>query len=57
MDLFTGKIVGWRAGSRMTKELVIEALEQAYEREKPEAVYCTTQTVAANTHQRNTRTS
>lgn len=37
MDLFTRKIVGWRAGSRMTKELVIEALKQAYEREKPEA--------------------
>lgn len=37
LDLFTRKIVGWRAGSRMTKELVMEALEQAYEREKPEA--------------------
>lgn len=37
MDLFTRKIVSWSAGSRMTKELVIEALEQAYQREKPEA--------------------
>jgi putative transposase len=37
MDLFTRKIVGWKASSRMTKELVIETLEQAYEREKPEA--------------------
>lgn len=30
MDLFTRKIVGWKADLRMTKELVIEALEQAY---------------------------
>ena len=37
MDLFTRKIVGWKADSRMTKELVIEALEQAYEREQPDA--------------------
>lgn len=37
MDLFTRKIVGWKADSRMTKELVIAALEQAYEREKPDA--------------------
>jgi len=37
MDLFTRKIVGWKADSRMTKELVIEALDQAYEREKPQA--------------------
>lgn len=36
MDLFTRKIVGWKADSRMTKELVIEALEQAYQREKPD---------------------
>jgi putative transposase len=37
MDLFTRKIVGWKADSRMTKELVIEALEQAFQREKPTA--------------------
>ncbi|GEO26958.1 transposase [Alicyclobacillus acidoterrestris] len=37
MDLYTRKIVGWKAGSRMTKELVIDALEQAYQREKPAA--------------------
>ena len=37
MDLFIRKIVGWKADSRMTKELVIDALEQAYEREKPDA--------------------
>ncbi|MFB5193285.1 IS3 family transposase [Alicyclobacillus fastidiosus] len=36
MDLFTRKIVGWKADSRMTKELVIDALEQAYQREKPD---------------------
>ncbi|SHK70150.1 Transposase InsO and inactivated derivatives [Alicyclobacillus tolerans] len=36
MDLFTRKIVGWKADSRMTKELVMAALEQAYEREKPD---------------------
>lgn len=35
MDLYTRKIVGWKADSRMTKDLVIEALEQAYHREKP----------------------
>lgn len=35
MDLYTRKIVGWKADSRMTKELVIEALEQAYQRENP----------------------
>jgi putative transposase len=37
MDLYTRKIVGWRAASRMTKELVLAALAQAYEREKPDA--------------------
>ena len=37
MDLYTRKIVGWKADSRMTKELVIDALEQAYQREKPAA--------------------
>jgi putative transposase len=35
MDLFTRKIVGWKADSRMTKELVIDALDQAYRRENP----------------------
>jgi len=35
MDLYTRKIVGWKADLRMTKELVIEALEQAYQRENP----------------------
>lgn len=35
MDLFTRKIVGWKADSRMTKELVIDALNQAYRRERP----------------------
>lgn len=35
MDLYTRKIVGWKADSRMTKELVISALDDAYKREKP----------------------
>ncbi|MFB5191778.1 IS3 family transposase [Alicyclobacillus fastidiosus] len=35
MDLFTRKIVDWKAGARMTTDLVISALEQAYRREKP----------------------
>ncbi|EJY57128.1 Integrase catalytic region [Alicyclobacillus hesperidum URH17-3-68] len=37
MDLYTRKIVGWKAGARMTKDLVMDALEQAYQREKPAA--------------------
>lgn len=35
LDLCTRKIVGWSAGERMTKELVIKALQMAYERQKP----------------------
>ena len=35
MDLYSRKIVGWRADSRMTKELCIAALEQAYDRQRP----------------------
>jgi len=35
MDLYTRKIVGWKADSRMTKELAIQALAQAYQHEKP----------------------
>ena len=35
MDLYSRKIVGWRADARMTKELCIGALEQAYERQRP----------------------
>ncbi len=34
-DLYTRKTVGWHAASRMTKELVIQALERAYWRQKP----------------------
>lgn len=34
-DLYSRKIVGWRAGARMTKELCIEALELAWERQRP----------------------
>lgn len=35
MDLFSRKIVGWSVGSRMTKELVIDALDMAYKRQQP----------------------
>jgi putative transposase len=35
MDLYTRKIVGWQADERMTKSLVLRALDQAYKREKP----------------------
>ena len=34
-DLYSRKIVGWRAGARMTKELCIEALSLAWERQRP----------------------
>lgn len=36
MDLFSRKIVGWSAEPRMTRELVIDALDQAYKRQKPD---------------------
>jgi transposase InsO family protein len=35
MDLCTRKIVGWHADERMTKELVLRALDQAYNRQRP----------------------
>uniref|UniRef100_UPI0004702C71 IS3 family transposase n=1 Tax=Paenibacillus zanthoxyli TaxID=369399 RepID=UPI0004702C71 len=35
MDLYSRKIVGWQMGERMTKELVIGALQQAYGRQHP----------------------
>ncbi|WHX33303.1 IS3 family transposase [Brevibacillus agri] len=35
MDLYTRKIVGFHMGERMTKELVIAALDQAYNRQRP----------------------
>ncbi|SHE14833.1 IS2 transposase TnpB [Chlamydia abortus] len=35
MDLYTRKIVGWKLSSRMTTELVLGALDQAYFAEKP----------------------
>lgn len=34
-DLYSRKIVGWRADARMTKELCIGALEQAYQHQRP----------------------
>ncbi|MDF2960120.1 MAG: integrase [Paenibacillus sp.] len=36
LDLFSRKIVGWSVGPRMTRELVIDALDMAYKRRKPE---------------------
>lgn len=34
-DLYHRKVVGWALGNRMTKQLTIDALEQALAREKP----------------------
>lgn len=35
MDLFSRKIVGWSTGARMTQDLVLDALDTAYKRQKP----------------------
>lgn len=35
MDLYTRKIVGWKLGDRMTTDLILEALDQAYAAKKP----------------------
>jgi putative transposase len=35
MDLFTRKIVGWKLADRMTTDLVLAALDQAYAAQKP----------------------
>ena len=35
MDVYTRKMVGWKADARMTKERVMSALDDAYKREKP----------------------
>jgi putative transposase len=35
MDLYTRKIVGWRLGGRMTTDLVLDALKQAFEAQEP----------------------
>nr|WP_232508253.1 IS3 family transposase [Macrococcus sp. IME1552] len=35
MDLFSRRIIGWAMSSRMTKELVISALERAYMTQEP----------------------
>jgi putative transposase len=37
MDLYTRMIVGWSMGSRMTRDLVIDALRMAYFRRRPKA--------------------
>lgn len=35
MDLYTRKIVGWKLGDQMTTDLILAALDQAYEAKKP----------------------
>jgi putative transposase len=35
LDLYTRKIVGWQLGDRMTEDLVLAALDKAYEAQKP----------------------
>ncbi|WP_313731746.1 IS3 family transposase [Cohnella nanjingensis] len=35
LDLYTRKIVGWKLADRMTTDLVLAALDQAYEAKKP----------------------
>ncbi|SFM49256.1 Transposase InsO and inactivated derivatives [Paenibacillus sp. 1_12] len=35
MDLYSRKIVGWQMSDRMTKSLVVDALDQAYCRQRP----------------------
>lgn len=35
MDLYQREIVGWYADKQMTKELVLKALDRAYERKQP----------------------
>ncbi|GGG62958.1 IS3 family transposase [Paenibacillus radicis (ex Gao et al. 2016)] len=35
LDLYTRKIVGWKLADRMTTDLVLAALDQAYEAQKP----------------------
>jgi Transposase and inactivated derivatives len=35
MDLYTRKIVGWKLSDRMTTDLVLAALDQAYQAQKP----------------------
>ncbi len=35
LDLCTKQIVGWKLGSRMTEDLVLDALKQAYKAKKP----------------------
>lgn len=37
MELFSRRIIGWAMSSRMTKELVISALERAYVTQEPKA--------------------
>lgn len=35
LDLFSRKIVGWHADQRMTKDLVLTALDRAYRQQRP----------------------
>ncbi|OAX45025.1 DDE-type integrase/transposase/recombinase [Paenibacillus sp. AD87] len=36
LDLYTKQIVGWKLSDRMTTDLVMDALNQAYAAKKPE---------------------
>jgi len=36
MDLYPRKIVGWHRSEQMTKELVLQALRQAHDRQRPD---------------------
>ena len=38
LDLFSRKIVGWHADQRMSKELVLTALDRAYRQQRPEGI-------------------
>jgi putative transposase len=38
MDLYTRKIVGWKLGNRMTTNLVLDTLNQAFLAQKPEGL-------------------
>ncbi|HGK7612190.1 TPA: DDE-type integrase/transposase/recombinase, partial [Legionella pneumophila] len=49
MDLYSRKIVGWAISERMTKQLVIDALQMAIWSRKPPKTSLLTQTEVANT--------
>ncbi|GAC44318.1 transposase and inactivated derivative, partial [Paenibacillus popilliae ATCC 14706] len=48
MDLYSRKIVGFHMDERMTKKLVLTALDRAYSQQRPRERYCTTRIAAAS---------